>query len=275
MSRTLFRSNAMARNAGPEKLDERIRVVTVKGWIALAVGVIVAASLLGWAALGTTREQVSGSGLLVREPYTFTAESPVYGFVEKPPPAPGTRVTQGQHIAVVRNTEDPASPPVPVLAPITGTLISVAAERGTVVVRGQDVAYLEVATGPLVAQVFVPTAEGKRITSGMDAQIEPSTAPAASYGRMLSVVTAVSDYSLSADRIRTVVGHSSLAESIIDGPPVLLVTLALRQDPVTGDHLWTSGDGPSFNVGSGTLAEGTVTLSTSRPLDIIFGRNAQ
>jgi len=272
MTRTLFRSRAMSRNAGPEKLDERIRVVTVSGWISLGIGVTVAVALLAWAGLGTTRSQVSGTALLVRAPYTFTAEAPVYGFLSQDPPPPGTQVVQGQQIAEIRETADPGSKPVPILAPVTGTVISTAAEKGTVVVQGQDVAYLEVETGPLVAQAFIPTTAGKRVVRGMTGEVEPSTAPSATYGRMLATVTYVSKYSLTPDRVRTVVGTSAIANQIINGPPVLLVTLTLTPASTPGRFRWTSGNGPSFEVGTGTLAEATITLSSSRPIDSVFGR---
>ncbi|GGK05404.1 hypothetical protein GCM10010123_39090 [Pilimelia anulata] len=272
MTRALFRSRAMTRSADPEKLDERVRVVTVPGWIALAVALVVAVSVLSWAWLGTTRSQVTGTALLVRAPHTFTAESPVYGFVVDGPPAEGSRVEQGQRIGTVRAAATAGTPLVPVLAPVSGTVISGAAERGTVVVPGQDLAYLEAETGPLVAQAFVPTAEGKRVVKGMSARVEPSTAPSAVYGWLLADVTAVSSYTVTPDRVRTVVGHGAIADGIVNGPPVLLVTLALQPAGAGGRYRWTSGDGPPFAVGSGTLATAAITVSSSRPIDTLFGR---
>ncbi|GGK15118.1 hypothetical protein GCM10010124_04630 [Pilimelia terevasa] len=273
MTRTLFRSSAMSRNAGPEKLDERIRVVTVGGWISLAIGLVVAVSLLAWAWIGTTRSQVSGTALLVRAPYTFTAEAPAYGFVVEGPPAEGVGVVQGQRLARVRAAGAPTGAPlVDVLSPVTGTVISRAAERGTTVVQGQDVAYLEVTDGPLVAQAFVPTGAGKRVVKGMAATVEPSTAPAAVYGLLRAEVLAVSGYSVSPDRVRTVVGHGALADQIVNGPPVLLVTLALESAGAPDRFSWTSGAGPPFTIGSGTLAEATITVASARPIDAVFGR---
>jgi hypothetical protein len=207
--------------------------------------------------------------LLVHEPYTFTAESPVYGFVEQPPPAAGTAVTQGQEIASIRRSGEAGT--VAVLAPVTGTVIAPVADVGTVVVQGQDVAYLELTGAPLVAQVFIPTGDGKRVQPGMSAQVEPSVAPAARHGRMLATVRSVSEYSLSPDRIRTVAGNAVLAEQIINGPPVLLVTLILHPAAGRSGYAWTSGNGPPFTIGSGTLADASITISTTRPLDAVFG----
>lgn len=272
MTSGLFRGRAMSRSAGQERLDERLRVVTVSGWIGLAIGVIVVASLLAWSVLGTTRRQVSGPSLLVRAPYTFIAEAPAHGYLVTGPPPPGSTVTQGQQLGLVRELDQPEAAATPVLAPVSGTLISRAAERGAVVVTGQDIAYLEV-PGPMVAQAFIPTDDGKRVELGMSAEVEPSTAPSASYGRMLATVSAVSEYSVTPDHVRTVVGHGALADRIIGGPPVLLVTLTLSST-VGGAHpyRWTSGGGPPFTISSGTLAEATVTLSTSRPIDSVLGR---
>ncbi|HYN92434.1 MAG TPA: HlyD family efflux transporter periplasmic adaptor subunit [Pilimelia sp.] len=271
MTKTLFRSRAMSRNAGPEKLDERIRVVTVTGWISLGIGVVVALSLLAWAALSTISVQVSGAGLLVREPYTFTAESPSNGYLAEEPPPPGTKVRQGQQIGLVSEVSR-GSDTAPVVAPIDGTILSLAAEEGAALVPGQDIAYLETSDGALIAQAFVPTADGKRVTVGMPATVAPSTAAAARYGELVAKVTAVTEHSLSADRIRTVAGSGAFARQLANGPPVLMVTLALQPVPGTDRYAWTAGDGPPFAVNTDTLAQATITIASSSPIDLVFGK---
>lgn len=273
MSATIFRQNAMSRSAGPEKLDERIRVVTVRGWVGLAVGLMVVASLLGYASLGSTRVQVSGRALLVHEPYTYTAESPVYGIVAESPPQPGTQVVEGQQISAVRRADDPTAPLIPILAPASGEVISVAAGKGAIVQHGQDVAYIELRSAPLIAQAFVPTGEGKRVQPGMAATVSPSVAPAASYGMMRAVVRSVSQYSLSPDQIRTFTSNPIFANEVINGPPVLLVTLSLVRAENGSGFAWTSGNGPSFAIDTGTLGTATITISTSRPIDAVFDGN--
>jgi hypothetical protein len=271
MTRTLFRSRAMSRNAGPEKLDERIRVVTVTGWIGLGVGVVVALALLAWASLGTISAQVGGSALLVRAPYTFTADSPTRGYLVEAPPPPGTKVKQGQQIGLVRDLSGGTNE-IPVIAPIDGAILSLAAQEGAALVPGQDVAYLEMSDGALVAQAFVSTADGKRVTVGMPATVAPSTAPAARYGELKAVVTAVTEHSLSADGIRTVAGSGAFARRLVEGPPVLMVTLALEMVAGTDRYAWTAGDGPSFAVNTDTHAHGTITISSSSPIDLVFGK---
>ncbi|HKT02628.1 MAG TPA: hypothetical protein VJT31_24120 [Rugosimonospora sp.] len=261
----------MSSSAGPERLDERIRVVTVPGWISLATGLVLVAALLGWAALGTTRTQVGGLALLVHEPHAFTAQSPVDGVVTVDPPPAGTLVTEGQQLAAVTRADAPYAAPVPVLAPITGQVVSDVADHGTAVVRGQYIAYLELRDVPLVAQVFVPTSDGKRVQAGMAAEVEPSIAPAAQYGLLRATVSAVSSYSLSPDRIRTIVANDVLAGRIINGPPVLLVTLSLTRAGTRTGFAWTSGTGPPFAIDTGTLATATITLASRHPLGAVFG----
>lgn len=271
MTGTMFRSRAMSKSSGPEKLDERVRVVTVPGWIGLGAGLVLVAALLGWGALGTTRSQVGGTALLVHRPHAFTAEAPVNGVVTQDPPAAGTLVTEGQQIAAVTRADSPYAPPVPVLAPVSGEIVADVVDRGTVVVPGQNLAYLELPDVPLVAQVFVPTSDGKRVLPGMAAAVEPSIAPASRYGLMRATVTDVSPYSLSPDRIRTIVANDVIAARIINGPPVLLVTLGLRTAATRSGFAWTSGTGPPFAIDSGTLAAATITLSSQRPLGSVFG----
>jgi HlyD family secretion protein len=274
MTRTLFRSKAMSKSTGPEPLDERIRVVTVRGWVSLGIGVAVALSLLAWAELGTTRQQVDGVALLMHEPHTFPAEAPAYGEVLVALPPVGTLVTEGQEISTVQRTDQPSTPPLKVAAPVTGLVIGVAAQPGTAVVQGQDLAYIEPTDAPLVAQVFVPTSQGKRVKPGLAAEVTPSTAPAARYGLMKASVRSVSPFSLTPDQILTITNNPVLTNQIVAGPPVLLVTLTLQPSADNKGFAWTSGSGPPFAINSGTLGSATVTISTSRPIDSVFGGGA-
>jgi hypothetical protein len=263
----------MSKASGPEKLDERIRVVTVSGWISLAIAVVVVFALLAWAALGTTSEEVTGQALVVRSPHAFLIETPVQGTVIQAPPPVGTQVRRGQRLATIRVATDPDGELLPILASVTGTVISNETQPGTSVRSGQDLAYLSLAGAPLVAQVFVPTSDGKRVEAGMRATIEPSVATSARYGLLKATVRSVSRLSMSPDLIQTITGNPVLAKQIVDGPPVLLVTLDLT--PGTGGHQfdWTSGNGPPFTIESGTLANATIVISTSRPLDALFSRS--
>jgi multidrug efflux pump subunit AcrA (membrane-fusion protein) len=180
-------------------------------------------------------------------------------------------VWQGQQIGLVREISG-VSNTIPVVSPIDGTITSLAAEEGAAVVPGQDIAYLETSDGALIAQAFVPTADGKRVTVGMRATVAPSTAPAARYGELVAKVTAVTEHSLSADRIRTVAGSGAFAHQLASGPPVLMVTLALQTAVGTDRYAWTASDGPPFAVNTNTLAHATITIASSSPVDLVFGK---
>jgi hypothetical protein len=179
-------------------------------------------------------------------------------------------VRQGQQIGLVRGLAS-GSEAIQVVAPIDGTILSLAAEEGAALVAGQDIAYLEMSDSALVAQAFVPTADGKRVTVGMLATVAPTTAPAARYGELRARVTAVTEHSLSADRIRTVAGSGAFARRLVDGPPILMITLALEKAAIPDRYNWTAGDGPPFEVNTDTHAQATITITSSHPVDLVFG----
>jgi hypothetical protein len=270
---TMFRSRAVAKASATERLDERIKVVTVSGWLSLAVGLTLVLALVGWAVLGTTSDEVGGRAILVREPHPFLIESPVQGTVVQAPPPAGTAVAAGELLAWIRPGDDPDGKPLAIYASITGTVISSDAGLGTSVQPGQDLAYLSLAGAPLVAQVFVPTRSGLLVEVGMAATVSPSVAPSATYGLLRATVEGVSEVSLSPDRIETITGNPVLAAEIVAGPPVLLITLALEPGTDGRQFAWTSGTGPPFTLQSGTLAQATVVLGTGRPLDDLFGHS--
>src|SRR5207244_9528270 len=167
-------------------------------------------------------QEVHGVALLVHEPHTFPAEAPAYGEILVAPPLVGTLVTEGQQISTVQRTDEPSTPPLKVPAPVTGLVIGVAVQTGTSVVQGQDLAYIEPTGAPLVAQVFVPTTQGKRVKPGLAAEVTPSTAPAARYGLMKATVRSVSPFSLTPDQLLTITNNPVLTNQIVAGPHVLL-----------------------------------------------------
>lgn len=270
---TMFRSRAVTKASATERLDQRIKVVTVSGWLSLAIGLTLVLALVGWAVLGTTSDEVGGRAILVPEPHPFLIESPVQGTVVQAAPPAGTAVTEGEMFARIRSGNDPDGKPLAIYASITGTVISSDAILGTAVQPGQDLAYLSLAGAPLVAQVFVPTQSGLLVEVGMQATVSPSVAPSATYGLMRATVAGISEVSLSPDRIETITGNPVLAAEIVAGPPVLLVTLNLEPGTDGRQFAWTSGTGPPFAIQGGSLAEATVVLDTGRPLDDLFGHS--
>ena len=65
MDDKIFRKVSVERLSSPENLDQVIRVVPARNWIALACLFAFAASVVAWAFLGEIARQVQGSGMLL------------------------------------------------------------------------------------------------------------------------------------------------------------------------------------------------------------------
>ena len=66
MNQTIFRKVSVERLSSPENLDQVMRVVPVKNWIALACLFAVAAAVVAWAFLGELALQVQGAGMILQ-----------------------------------------------------------------------------------------------------------------------------------------------------------------------------------------------------------------
>ncbi|HWQ06711.1 MAG TPA: hypothetical protein VN453_05775 [Feifaniaceae bacterium] len=64
----IFRKVAVERLSSPENLDQVMRVVPAKGWIALACLFVFAAAAFAWACFGEIAQQVETQGILTQQP---------------------------------------------------------------------------------------------------------------------------------------------------------------------------------------------------------------
>lgn len=65
MDNKIFRKVSVERLSSPENLDQMMRVVPAKNWMALACLFVLAAVIVAWAFLGETARQVQGPGVLL------------------------------------------------------------------------------------------------------------------------------------------------------------------------------------------------------------------
>lgn len=64
----IFRKVAVERLSSPENLDQVMRVVPAKGWIALACLLAFVAAAFAWACFGEIAQQVETQGVFTRQP---------------------------------------------------------------------------------------------------------------------------------------------------------------------------------------------------------------
>lgn len=160
-----------------------------------------------------------------------------------------------------------------VVAPASGRVLEVLAERGAVVGVGEPILNLDLegrAVKDLEAVVFVPSVHGKRIKPGMTIQIAPNTVRQEEFGYMLGRVTYVSDFPATARGMERVLKNGKLVANLSGQDAPYEVHADLIVDPRTvSRYKWSSSGGPPVKIVSGTLASVNVAVSTRRPIELV------
>lgn len=155
-----------------------------------------------------------------------------------------------------------------------GRVLEVMTEQGKIVQRGEPVLTLDLEGGEvqdLVAIVYVPSVDGKKVKPGMRIFLAPSTVPQEEFGMMLGAVTFVSDFPATTRGMVQVLKNEALVRELTGGGAPYEVHAELIVDPTTPtQYRWTSSTGPQTRIESGTLAAGFIRTQTQRPISKVI-----
>jgi HlyD family secretion protein len=158
-----------------------------------------------------------------------------------------------------------------VTSPYGGRILEIKVDEGSLVALGTSIASLELNEGKLVALIYLPAAEGKRVQIGMEALISPTTVRAEEYGLILGKVKAVSYFPATTQGMMRMLGNESLVQSLAASGPPLEIYADLTSEPSTeSGYLWSSRKGPPVQIYSGTLCSGMVTVEKQRPINLLI-----
>ncbi len=161
-----------------------------------------------------------------------------------------------------------------ILSPATGRILEIFKTPGQVIQSGEALLSVE-KTGderqPLYVHAFVQPQHGKKIFSGMEAQVSPSVVKQEEFGVLLGHVTRVSRYPASLKGMMRILGNDQLAKTLSQGGAPITVTVALRPSAKTeSGYAWSSGGGPPLKLQSGTLAGITVVVRRQAPITLVL-----
>lgn len=161
-----------------------------------------------------------------------------------------------------------------VIAPQTGRILEVMAERGNVVGPGEPILSLDLtgrAVSALEAVIYVPSVLGKQIRPGMSVHIAPSTVKQEEYGFILGRVTYVSDFPATTRGMRRVLKNEKLVAALSGNDAPYEIRAELQLDATTASRFrWSSSKGPPVKIQSGTLAIGNIEVSSRRPIEMVM-----
>ena len=123
----------------------------------------------------------------------------------------------------------------------------------------------------LVADLFVPARDGKKIQAGMPALIEPTSVRRDVYGAIRGVVTKTSAVAASPEQLRHILRNDELVKRLTANGPPFLVTVELERDAKTASGFrWTTSAGPDAQITAGTLLDAKVTTERVSMLGLLI-----
>ncbi|HBC91995.1 MAG TPA: NHLP bacteriocin system secretion protein [Pelotomaculum sp.] len=160
-----------------------------------------------------------------------------------------------------------------IVSQVDGRVVEVKVNKGDIVSPGARLFSLERegSTIKLEAVLYVPAEEGKKVLPGMEAFISPSTVKKEEYGYIVGRVTSVSEYPATSQNMMHSLGNEGLVSELVGQSASLEVHIDLTVDDSTvSGFKWTSPQGPSAKINSGTLCGGSVTVSEERPVSMVI-----
>ena len=161
-----------------------------------------------------------------------------------------------------------------VFAPIDGRVLEHAVDLGSAVAVGTAVTSIQPSgdrSQEIEATVFVPYGTGRRIRTGMKAQISLPFASPSRYGYVLAEVVSVSTY-VAGNAASTELGSEALATNLAQAlGPMLEVVLRIERDESTPTGVrWTSAKGYGEPLAFPALCGARIIVSEDRPIDLVL-----
>lgn len=163
-----------------------------------------------------------------------------------------------------------------IVSPSDGRILEVMVSRGDLIQAGMQLVSIERegdTLRDLEVALYVAAEEGKQITPGMMAQISPTTVKKEEYGFMIGRVISVSEFPATTQGMMVTLGSQELVARLSrsSAPIEVRVELITESSTVSG-YKWSSPNGPPITIDSGTLCDGTVTISSQPPIRLVIPR---
>ncbi len=144
-----------------------------------------------------------------------------------------------------------------------GRITEVKVVAGDVVAAGAPLATIAPTEGKdtLLALLYVPATEGKRIEVGMPAEITPTTVERAVYGHIPGSVVSVAPLPSTPEGMRRVLRNDQLVQQLIASGAPIEVRVALDRSKANASGFdWSASKGPDAQISAGSIVEGQVVV---------------
>jgi HlyD family secretion protein len=160
-----------------------------------------------------------------------------------------------------------------VVSPFSGRVAEVRVSRRYTEIKTGSPILLLVPGGDedgLMAIVYVPAAEGKRVATGMRVEVCPSTVRREEHGYLVGEVVAVAELPTTEQAMQAHLSDAGLVQAFVKNSGIPLeVQVRLRADASTASgYEWSSGQGPPTGLSRGTLCTASFVVKEQRPISL-------
>ncbi len=157
-------------------------------------------------------------------------------------------------------------------ATVSGRIYEIDTAVGRAVSRGSeilDLYYGGLEIDPVI--LYVKLSDARRLKSGMDVYVFPSTVNKQEYGHIEGKISSVSDHAADMTNMVEQLGSQSLADDFRKAGTVVEVRCTLARDNATASgYSWSTDKGDKVTLDSGTLVTATVVTEYKRPIDLFI-----
>jgi len=153
------------------------------------------------------------------------------------------------------------------------TVWSLAVLPGQLIQPGQDIVRIlrNDIQDQLQCIAFLTIADGKKVTSGMKAQVTPSSVSRNDYGGILGTVHFVSPYPEKVEAAARYIGDEKIAELLTANSQNVAVHIELDKDPNTfSGYKWSSRSGPNIQITQGTTVGLEIITEERAPITFVI-----
>lgn len=158
-----------------------------------------------------------------------------------------------------------------VSSPVSGTVIDLRANLGSIVNTGVALVSIASEGKELDASVYLPPKAGKRIRIGMQALVTPNTVEKAEYGSIRGTVIHVAAFPATSQAMIAALQNEELVKQFSHDEVPIAVRIHLQSDASTWSGLkWTSSKGPPIKITPGTLVNALITIREQAPITLVI-----
>ena len=267
----LYRKSSLEKLSNPEQLDRAVKVSSPLSWLALLGILIVIAATIIWAVFGSIPTISTEYGMIINSEDSYAVCADNSGTVTRLNHTIGSRVNEGDTIAVIENSLGEVHN---VTSELSGVVSELTVSENAEVYPGTDMCRITPdGLGEQLLICYVAYSGAKRFEPGMSVAVYPSHVDSRNYGHMEATIVNVGKYAVDTSSMGYILGiNNLLAEQFVSSGPVVAMLCKITTDNSSeSGFYWTNDKGDSLTIENGTLSSVQIVISEDAPITKLFG----